>query len=249
MSRSMQAATIKLFAHAGLFLRAAKMGVLWPGTTRFRLPKRFRFNSRSFSISGPNEESLGWVFRDLLLNDEYGLESLPIVPETILDVGGNIGLFTLWAGACFPEALIHVYEPNPALLGYLESNVVQVSATVFAAGVSAEDGRGTFAENSMSMVGQCSIEQAGEITISSLRTAIDRLGGSVDLLKLDCEGAEWEIFADLESFKHVKVLRIEYHLTRSDRSLGWMIDQLEHVGLRLARLSVNQGFGIAWFNR
>jgi len=142
-----------------------------------------------------------------------------------------------------------VYEPNPALLGYLESNVVQVSATVFAAGVSAEDGRGTFAENSMSMAGQCSIEQAGEITISSLRTAIDRLGGSVDLLKLDCEGAEWEIFADLESFKHVKMLRMEYQLTRSDRSLGWMIDQLEHVGLRLARLSINQGFGIAWFDR
>jgi hypothetical protein len=78
---------------------------------------------------------------------------------------------------------------------------------------------------------------------------VERLGGSVDLLKLDCEGAEWEIFDDLEPFKAVGMVRMEYHLTRPDRSLGWMIDRLTGAGFRLLRLQPNQGYGIAWFDR
>jgi hypothetical protein len=99
------------------------------------------------------------------------------------------------------------------------------------------------------MVGQCEIAPTGDINLVSLRTAVERLGGSVDLLKLDCEGAEWEIFDDLEPFKAVGMVRMEYHLTRPDRSLGWMIDRLTGAGFRLLRLQPNQGHGIAWFDR
>jgi hypothetical protein len=66
---------------------------------------------------------------------------------------------------------------------------------------------------------------------------------------MDCEGAEWEIFEDMEPFKAVEMLRMEYHLTRADRSLGWMINRLESVGFRLLKLEPNQGFGVAWFDR
>ena len=99
------------------------------------------------------------------------------------------------------------------------------------------------------MVGQCKVAPAGDISLVSLRTAVERLGGAVDLLKLDCEGAEWEMFDDLEPFKAVRMVRMEYHLTRPDRSLGWMIDRLESVGFSLLKLQLNQGFGIAWFDR
>jgi FkbM family methyltransferase len=236
-------------AHVLRFLKAARMGVLWNGTTRFGLPKRFRYNSKACSIVGPQEKSLAWVFRDIILDDEYGLTRLANKPATVLDVGGNIGLFALWAGVNFPQATIHVYEPNPALLGSLASNARQVGATVFAEGVSGQDGYGAFIENGDSIVGQCKVAHAGAISLVSLQTAIERLGGSVDLLKLDCEGAEWEMFDDLEPFKAVGMVRMEYHLTRPDRSLGWMIDRLESVGLRFLRFQPNQGYGIAWFDR
>ena len=235
--------------HASRFLRAARMGVLWNGTTRFVLPRQFTYNSRTIKIVGPEEKSLAWVFRDLLLDDEYGLRELSKKPANVLDIGGNIGLFSLWAGVNFPEATIHVYEPNPALLESLASNVGQVGATVFAEGVSGNDGCGVFIEHGESMVGQCTVAPTGDISLVSLRTAIERLGGWVDLLKIDCEGAEWEMFDDLESFKAVGMVRMEYHLTRPDRSLGWMIDQFEKIGFRLLKLQPNQGFGIAWFDR
>jgi hypothetical protein len=134
-------------------------------------------------------------------------------------------------------------------LDSLESNVKQVGATVFAEGVAGQDGAGTFIENGVSMVGQCKVAPTGDISLVSLRTAVEWLGGSVDLLKLDCEGAEWEMFDDLEPFKAVGMIRMEYHLTRPDRSLGWMIDRLESVGFSLRRLQLNQGYGIAWFDR
>ncbi len=111
------------------------MGVFWNGTTQFTLPKRFKYNSRACSIVGPQEKSLAWVFRDLILDDEYGLTKLAKKPETVLDVGGNIGLFALWAGVNFPQATIHVYEPNPELLDSLENNAKQVGATVYSEGM------------------------------------------------------------------------------------------------------------------
>lgn len=238
-----------VIAYADRLLKAARMSVFWNGTTRFDLPRQFRYNSRAFSIAGPQEKSLAWVFRDIILDDEYGLNKLAKKPATVLDVGGNIGLFTLWAGVNYPEATIHVYEPNTALLDSLKSNVKQVRATVFAEGVAGQDGAGTFIVNGESMVGQCKVAPTGDIRLVSLRTAVARLGGSVDLLKLDCEGAEWEIFDDLEPFQAVGMVRMEYHLTRPDRSLGWMIDRLESVGFSLLKLQLNSGFGIAWFDR
>jgi FkbM family methyltransferase len=238
-----------VIAHSDRFLKAARMGVFWNGTTQFTLPKRFKYNSRACSIVGPQEKSLAWVFRDLILDDEYGLTKLAKKPETVLDVGGNIGLFALWAGVNFPQATIHVYEPNPELLDSLENNAKQVGATIYSEGMGGQDGTGAFIKNGESMVGQCEIAPTGDINLVSLRTAVERLGGSVDLLKLDCEGAEWEIFDDLEPFKAVGMVRMEYHLTRPDRSLGWMIDRLTGAGFRLLRLQPNQGYGIAWFDR
>jgi hypothetical protein len=46
---------------------------------------------------GSSRKSLAWVFRDIILDDEYGLSELAKKTATVLGVGGNIGLFTLWA--------------------------------------------------------------------------------------------------------------------------------------------------------
>jgi hypothetical protein len=52
----------------------------------------------------------------------------------------------------------------------------------------------------------------GNIPQVAFRACILRLGGSVDLLKLDCEGAEWSILTDTESLAAVKSLVMEYDL-------------------------------------
>ena len=43
-------------------------------------------------------------------------------------------------------------------------------------------------------------------------TAVERIGGDVGLLKLDCEGAEWGILENSKAIDSVAVLTMEYHL-------------------------------------
>ena len=230
-------------------MRSLKMGLLWPGTSRFVPPPEFRWRGRTFTLRVPSEESLGWVFRDVVLDDEYGLEGLPIIPKTALDVGANVGIFSLWARANFPGATIHSYEPNASLQEYLVDNIGQVGANLYAEGVSGRDGLGSFAQSGESMVGQCQESQSGDIPVVSLRTAIDRIGGSVDLLKLDCEGAEWSILDHPNAFTAVRCVRMEYHLIEPDHSTERLVEAFERMGFNCSHLAPNQGFGLAWFDR
>jgi FkbM family methyltransferase len=55
-----------------------------------------------------------------LIKGSYALP--PEVPETILDGGANIGLFTIWAHAWFPRAHIVCYEPDRENLLQLQRN-------------------------------------------------------------------------------------------------------------------------------
>jgi len=229
--------------------KAARMGFLWPGTSRFSLPRKFKWKGRTWSLDTPSENTLNWVFRDLLIDDEYGLERLGPPPKTILDVGANVGMFSLWAGANFPDAAIHAYEPNPSLQQYLSENTRQVGATIHAEGVSGSDGLGSFTKGTQSMVGQCRESETGDIAVVSLRTAIDRIGGSVDLLKLDCEGAEWSILEHAKDFESVGSVRMEYHLTDPKRSTQCLVEAFKRMDFRCTHLSPNQGFGLAWFDR
>lgn len=87
-------------------------------------------------------------------------------PVSVMDIGGNIGLFSLWAGVNFPQARIHVYEPNPNLINSLKVNVTQVGATVFSEGISGKDGMGSLVASGESMNFQC----------------LDRLGGDIKMV-------------------------------------------------------------------
>jgi len=225
------------------------MGFLWPGTSRFKPPQSFRWKRRHWVFRFPNEQSLGWVFRDVILDDEYGLEQLSLQPRSILDVGANVGMFSLWAGANFPDAAIHAYEPNVGLQSYLRENIGQVAANLHAEGVSGQDGLGSLSQEGESMVGQCKESETGDIPVVSLQTAIKRMGGAVDLLKLDCEGAEWRILEHPEAFKSVRCVRMEYHLIDPSHSINRLLGAFESIGFRCSRLTPNQGFGLAWFDR
>lgn len=74
---------------------------------------------------------------------------------------------------------------------------------------------------------------------------IDRIGGRIDLLKIDCEGAEWDIFEQHDAFRNVHQIRMEYHLLEG-RDLARFEDTVGELGFRIIKLIPNRGFGIAW---
>jgi FkbM family methyltransferase len=225
---------------------ASLMGVSFNGTSRFRLPRSYHLNGRNLSIFAPAETGLAYDFINLFLDDEYGLKSLGFAPKTIVDIGANIGLFSQMAQALFPKARIHAYEPNPRIHGYLTKNLTQVGAEFFLEAVGAVAGTGQSIDAGDSRTGI--FEKGGNIPIVSFSTVVDRIGGRIDLLKLDCEGGEWEIFQIPEPFQKVAEIRMEYHLV-GGKTISDLKDAAEHIRFEIRKLEKNSGFGIAWMSR
>lgn len=225
---------------------AVQMGVNFPGTKRFKLPETFRLNGRTLRVAAPDERGLAYDFMNLALDDEYGLRRLRTPPATILDVGANIGMFSLMSAALFPAAKIHAYEPNPRIQKYAESNLAQVKAELFPEAVGAKAGTGEMCDTGDSRSGV--FTSGGSIKVIPLAEAVRRLGGSVDLLKLDCEGAEWDIFEDAQVFRNIVRIRMEYHLT-GGKTLSDLESQASKLGFTMVKLEKNDGFGIAWLDR
>lgn len=61
------------------------------------------------------EETDGYqgLHGEVATEDIYRLRKLDFVPDVIIDLGGNIGVFALHARSLFPDALIVSVEPNP----------------------------------------------------------------------------------------------------------------------------------------
>jgi len=230
---------------------AASQGVRFTGTSQFQLPRRVRLCGRVIPIAAPPEGGLAFDYLNIWLDDEYGLKALPFTPAKIIDVGSNIGLFSLWALRNFPDAQIHGYEPNPNAAKFAESNLAGFnSVTLFPEAVGSKSGSARLIQANSGesrMVLAAAAADSG-VPMIAFSEAVARMGGNIDLLKLDCEGAEWEIFRNPAPFREVRVVRMEYHLTEGQR-----IDDLRQaagaLGFEIDRLIENDGFGIAWWKR
>ena len=88
--------------------------------------------------------------------------------------------------------------------------------------------------------------QTGNIPIIPLKEVAKRLGGNIDLLKMDCEGSEWLILQDLETLKHVRYLTVEYHRISPDGSFdlydfsidiqGKAVDVIQKAGFEILHI-------------
>ena len=86
------------------YRRAKTLGFTFGRTKFFRPPSSIIFSQNRYPLSFPDENGVAELFRDILLDDEYWLESIPKSRiRTVLDIGANIGMFALWAawhGCC-----------------------------------------------------------------------------------------------------------------------------------------------------
>lgn len=132
---------------------------------------------------------------------QYNPSSFEIRPrDTIVEIGGHIGSFSVYAARKAPQGRVVVYEPDPGNFAYLQKNVhlnklSNVTAKKMA--VATKKGMRMFfpstvntAESSMYATKGQSI-QVPTTTLSHIFE--EHAVVSCDFLKLDCEGAEYEI--------------------------------------------------------
>ncbi len=145
-----------------------------------------------------NGGSDAFIHSEVFEHNYYDL-SLRYAPKTVLDLGANIGLTTIYFRFCFPDAALACVEPMPGNLWLLRKNLQlnNVDATVFPGAADAEDGRVLMRVDSMDYghrvlkSGDGCEDKLLEVPAFSIPTLLDVLGWDrIDLLKIDIEGHE-----------------------------------------------------------
>lgn len=167
-----------------------------------------------------NAGSDSFIHGEVFEHRYYDL-GLPSAPKTILDLGANIGLASIYFAKCFPGAQIAAVEPVPGNLRLLRKNLALngVAARVIAGAVDVADGRAVIdiadKDYGHRVLARGASRAAGALDVAaySVPTLLGDLGWDrIGLLKVDIEGHERALLSNCESWMHVvDAMCIECH--------------------------------------
>ena len=172
--------------------------------------------------------------------------------SVVIDVGAHIGSFTVAAAA--RGARVLALEPVPANYALLMENIqlnglqARVKAFNMAVWSSAGERKMPVADDSTGGSGFYYFkETVPEILVRCVRLGelMDAEGlTTCDLLKLDCEGAEFEILSmlNLAAWQRIKAIVAEYHLFA-----GYTLDQLTNLLIAHGFLVATQPEGVVGY--
>jgi FkbM family methyltransferase len=229
--------------------RAKKLGIAFNRVANFNLPDHLIVLQTRQKVNLPAEKGMEGEFIEVLLDDCYGVEQLSESLIKIIDIGANVGLFPIAARNRFPQAVIHAYEANPNLEKYLKHQSQIANFEYFMEAVGVQDGKVILDIREVSGKTRSTVSDNGDIPMVSFRRAIDRLGGSADLVKVDCEGAEWLLFEDRNIWQFVQNLSLEYHLWFGHTHASAR-QVVESLGFKIKKqIPINQWYGLILASR
>ena len=155
---------------------------------------------------------------EILCQGHYRFDTDNSAP-LILDCGSNIGLSIAYFHHRHPGARIVGFEPDSAAFAALSENTAALpNVEVINAALSREEGKADlwYTPGTDGSLTRSVIARRGGPERCAVRTVrlSDWINGPVDFLKLDVEGAEHDVLADLvetEAITRVQRMTIEYH--------------------------------------
>ena len=174
-------------------------------------------------------------------------------PQTewhVIDVGANIGVFALWAERLGAD--VTAFEPAPRTFASLVANVqgrrisprqaALVAETVPTARLYLSE----LSSTANTLVGKEieSGEPLRDFVDVPTVSLFDVVGSGCDLLKLDCEGAEFEALlgADDDTLRRAQRIILEFH--RIAGSPEVLVERLEAAGMEVSLLAENEDVGL-----
>jgi FkbM family methyltransferase len=159
------------------------------------------------------------LFMDIFARASYMDPGIPQIKsgDVVVDIGANIGMFSLFAASISPDVQVYAFEPASDTFAVLQKNVeanhltnVQcakcaVSATTGELGLYLH--RGSTGDSVIrDRVGQ-NITGMESVPCISLNDLFSRYGlPRCDFLKVDCEGSEFDLFsaASAQTFEKLR---------------------------------------------
>jgi FkbM family methyltransferase len=205
------------------------------------------------SVDGTQLRLLGgrgewFTFYENLVRQDYFRGVQPLIEgDIVIDVGANIGAFSVVAARRVGSSgHVHAYEPDPRTCERLRENVELNglrNVTVYNSAVGAKSGKAQFFRYKKgalsSLFNGVDGRQDGhassfEVDVVAFPEVIRQAGARVTLLKVDCEGAEYEMLSALDqaSALPIRSISMEVHkipgaspeeLTRRLRWLGFNV--------------------------
>ena len=176
---------------------------------------------------------------EILLKSKYRSEYYfpeKIKPEVILDIGGNVGITSIYLASIFPNATIYTFEPLLANYKILQKNTEQYgNIKVFNIGLGSKNGSfKVFLSDDSENFGGVSFytkvegnktESYTECKVRNINDVIQELNiSSIDLMKIDTEGSEYDILSCLndEILRSIFWITGELHGNRDFELLNYL---------------------------
>ena len=211
---------VKVFKWTSLFwfmIRVRLCGIFYSSQRDVSL------SFKGYKLHADDYVSLENLFTEIFVHGEYYYpKSTNPTPQLIYDCGANVGIAMVFFKILYPEVKIVSFEPNPKAFNYIKKNIESNKFKhVYPYQVALSDSNGEidlyFDEDNL-VTGSLNKERDLFDNAVKVKTVLlsDYLKEeqSVDILKIDVEGAEIQVFEDITTknlITKTKTYMIEYH--------------------------------------
>jgi FkbM family methyltransferase len=197
------------------------------------------------------------IVHELFFAGSYGramnfLRHVPGEPA-VLDLGGNIGLFSLLAAQTHPAARVYTYEPGPPNYQLFEINCLANSglATRIHLRKEAVAGQTRLAQwlfDDKNPGGSSLFSKGGvkfQVQIRAFAEVLGSVSSDIALAKIDIEGAEYELLESTspQSWNRIQAISLELHDDPAGKlSQADFLKRMEGFGFKVEQETVCSHF-------
>ena len=202
--------------------------------------KKYEVDQTALKICDYAQSTASDIIAAGLQSDEYHLGPIDFQPgDTVIDIGGHIGLFSIYLAKKYPFLKILAFEPIPVSYRMFRKNLelneirnvrlynlaVTSDRRELAMVVHLQGNTGGATANlrNLDLEGHARF-RCSSLTLDDIFRSF--LIDSCKLLKIDCEGSEHEILLTSRCLHRVQHLRGEFHINQHLRVQGYSIGRL-----------------------